>query len=154
MAEQIIIVRTEDRLPAWAPRRALVQFFHDSMQPWSDTPTDIDKAFDYCFSKSDGKGGFLVLMSDNPVGDNEQLAGALLMLRTDMDGYVPGHLLLMVSVMPDRRGQGVGRRIIERALEECSGDVKLHVDYENPARRLYERLGFESKYAEMRLKRP
>jgi len=149
MAKTISIVRTEEQLPAWATRDTLVQFFHDSMQPWSDAPADIDRAFDYCFSQSEGKGGFLALL------DNQgQLGGALMMLRTGMDGYVPGHLLLMVSVAPDLRGQGVGKRIIERALQECPGDIKLHVDYENPARRLYERLGFESKYAEMRLKRP
>ena len=72
------------------------------------------------------------------------------MLDTGMEGYIPENLLLMVSVDPDRRGQGIGKKIIERALAECDGDVKLHVEYENPARRLYERVGFTSKYAEMR----
>ncbi|MDK2978441.1 MAG: hypothetical protein PWP52_1155, partial [Bacteroidales bacterium] len=32
-------------------------------------------------------------------------------------------------------------------------DVKLHVEYDNPAKRLYERLGMTTKYAEMRLKK-
>ena len=45
---------------------------------------------------------------------------------------------------------GLGRRIVERAIEHADGDVKLHVEYDNPARRLYERIGFSSKYAEMR----
>ena len=44
----------------------------------------------------------------------------------------------------------MGHRRVERALDEADGDVKLHVEYENPAKRLYERIGFASKYAEMR----
>ena len=46
--------------------------------------------------------------------------------------------------------RGIGGRLIEHCLGLCNGDVKLHVEYDNPAKRLYERLGFESKYAEMR----
>ena len=47
-------------------------------------------------------------------------------------------------------GRGIGRRTIERALDQADGPVKLHVEYDNPAKRLYERIGFTSKYAEMR----
>jgi ribosomal protein S18 acetylase RimI-like enzyme len=57
-------------------------------------------------------------------------------------------------VDPETRGRGIGGALIERCLAEADGDVKLHVDYDNPAKRLYERLGFTSKYAEMRWKRP
>ena len=51
---------------------------------------------------------------------------------------------------PDLRGQGLGRRIIEEACGGLDGAVKLHVEYDNPAKRLYERIGFSTKYAEMR----
>ncbi len=40
--------------------------------------------------------------------------------------------------------------LIKRSFEIADGDVKLHVEYDNPAKRLYERLGMTSKYAEMR----
>ncbi len=50
----------------------------------------------------------------------------------------------------ERRGQGYGRQMVERIQQECGGGIALHVEYGNPARRLYERLGFTSKYAEMR----
>jgi len=53
-------------------------------------------------------------------------------------------------VDPKSRGCGIGRKLIRQALSRCAGDIKLHVEYDNPAIRLYERLGFSSKYAEMR----
>jgi len=53
-------------------------------------------------------------------------------------------------VEPDARGRGIGGSLIGRVFEECEGQVKLHVEHDNPARRLYERCGFKSKYLEMR----
>ncbi len=76
--------------------------------------------------------------------------GALVMLRTGMKGYVPENILLFVAVDPSARGEGLGSRLVKHAIALCDGNVKLHVEYENPAKRLYERLGFTNKYAEMR----
>ncbi len=81
---------------------------------------------------------------------NGKLAGALLMLKTGMKGFVPENILLFVSVSPAMRGKGIGGRLCKYSIEEADGDVKLHVEYDNPARRLYERLGMTTKYAEMR----
>ena len=39
---------------------------------------------------------------------------------------------------------------MEKALENASGDVALHVEKDNPARFLYEKLGFKNPYLEMR----
>jgi len=141
----LLVARREEDLPAWAPREALAAFFHETMKPYEDTLADVNRGIDYAFSEAEGKGGFLVLAEREG-----RLAGALLMLNTAMGGYVPPNLLLFVSVDPALRGRGVGRRIIERALDACEGPVKLHVEYDNPARRLYERIGFASDYAEMR----
>lgn len=141
-------VTSAEQFPRWAPRAEVVNFFHETMQPYEDTPQDICSALDYAFSGSHYAGGFLMLASTG-----EELAGALLMLRTGMTGFVPEHFLVFVTVNPQLRGQGIGQRLIERCLAECDGSVKLHVDFDNPAKRLYERLGFEHCYAEMRLKR-
>ena len=45
---------------------------------------------------------------------------------------------------------GIGSIMLKKALEISEGDMALHVEYDNPAKHLYERFGFTTKYAEMR----
>ncbi|MGD8440239.1 MAG: GNAT family N-acetyltransferase [Holophagae bacterium] len=141
-------VTSHDGFPDWAPRDTVAEFLHETMKPYHDTLDDVQSALDYGLVPGKGSGGFLMLAHDD-----EQLLGALLMLDTGMSGYVPENILLFVSVDPASRGRGVGGRLIKRSIDECDGDVKLHVEYDNPAKRLYERLGFTTKYAEMRYTR-
>ncbi len=138
-------ITSENEFPSWASRDRLVHFFHEVMQPYHDQIPDIEKALDYALVSGRGQGGFLMLAQEK-----DNLVGALCMLQTGMGGYIPENVLLFVAVNPDLRGQGIGGKLIEHSLRECKGAVKLHVEYDNPAKRLYERLGFQSKYAEMR----
>jgi len=133
--------------PEWLDRPSLVGFLHENLKPYEDTVEDIERGLDYAFSVQPGKGGFVLLAEQD-----RQLHGALVMLHTGMEGYIPPNLLLFIAVLKQSRGKGTGRKLCERATAECEGDVCLHVEYDNPAKRLYERLGFNTKYAEMRLK--
>jgi ribosomal protein S18 acetylase RimI-like enzyme len=74
----------------------------------------------------------------------------LVMNKTGMSGYIPENVLVYVAVDSRYRGEGFGGEIVKKAISMIEGDVKLHVEYENPAKRLYERIGFTTKYAEMR----
>ncbi len=50
-----------------------------------------------------------------------------------------------ISLMPPWRGQGLGTALLEDVLDQAKSAghaVSLHVEERNPARRLYERLGF------------
>jgi GNAT superfamily N-acetyltransferase len=52
---------------------------------------------------------------------------------------------LVVAVLPEVRGQGIGTALLQRLLELVAGSVpavSLSVDPGNPAVRLYRRLGF------------
>ncbi len=141
-------IHKPDDLPAWITRDQLVQFLHESLKPYEDAVPDIERALDYVFKVDGGRGGFIL------IGEIDQKpVGALVMLHTGMKGYIPEDILLFVAVDPSTRGQGLGRKIIDKALSLCPGDVKLHVEYDNPAKRLYERIGFTTKYAEMRYHR-
>jgi [ribosomal protein S18]-alanine N-acetyltransferase len=139
------IVRQPTEIPEFTDLESLAAFFHTEMHPWHDTLEDVSSAMDYAFSDAEGKGGFLLLAEHA-----QELVGGLLMLETGMGGYVPAHILLFVAVKPAVRGQGIGRKLVDKGLDLAGGPVKLHVEYNNPAKRLYERVGFQSKYAEMR----
>ena len=108
---------------------------------------DVGRAMDYGLNIDKSKyGGLLVAATQG-----ENLLGGVLMLKTGMSGYIPPWILLMVYVEPDLRGQGIGGKLIAAVRKHCPGDIKLHVEHDNPAKRLYERIGFKNKYLEMRL---
>lgn len=145
--EDILVKRVDRRseLPIWAREDHIVNFLHNAMKPYEDTIGDIQHGLNYAFSTEAGKGGFLLLARLD-----RQLSGVLVMLNTGMRGYIPENLLLFVAVAPEARRMGIGQDLVMWAIDECDGDVSLHVEYDNPAKRLYERIGFTSKYAEMR----
>jgi ribosomal protein S18 acetylase RimI-like enzyme len=70
-----------------------------------------------------------------------------------MDGYIPENILVYIAVDGKIRGRGVGKKLMQASFEATEGDIALHVEPDNPARRLYEKLGFTNKYLEMRWKR-
>lgn len=139
-------VRTWDEFPPHLPPDQVATFLHQALVPFEDTREDIDRGISDALSPDPPKRGFVLLALDD-----ERLVGALVMLKTGMKGYIPENLLLFVAVDPACRGRGIGGHLCRTATQAVDGDVKLHVEYDNPAKRLYERLGFENKYAEMRL---
>lgn len=124
-----------------------IDFLHENLDEFRDPKEHIAKSLDYVFSKDAGKGGFLLAGIEKGF-----LISALVMNKTGHEGYIPENIIVYVASKSTERGKGLGRQIIEKAIETAGTDVSLHVEYENPAKRLYERIGFSSKYAEMRYK--
>jgi ribosomal protein S18 acetylase RimI-like enzyme len=53
--------------------------------------------------------------------------------------------IMDIALLPEHRGAGIGTTLLSALLEEGAKDgkrVSIHVEKHNPARRLYERLGF------------
>ncbi len=142
---EYLTVLTLQDLPAWAPLDQLTAFLNEKMKPYEDLPEDVERGLRYALDPDVPGNGFAVL-----VQADGRLAGAVVFLETGMRGYIPENVLLFVCVDPALRGRGIGAELIRRAMARCKGQIKLHVEYDNPAKRLYERLGFVSKYAEMR----
>jgi GNAT superfamily N-acetyltransferase len=58
--------------------------------------------------------------------------------------------VLDLALLPSHRGQGIGGGLLAEILAEARGrglPVRIHVEQGNPARRLYERLGFREIHA-------
>ena len=138
-------LRQFDDFPEWTDPESLANFLYDSLKPYEDPLSEVRQGIFDALEPRNGEPGFVLIAEID-----QKVVGALLMLRTGMKGYVPENFLLMVAVDPSTRGHGIGAQIIERSFELAKGDVKLHVEYNNPAKRLYERLGMTNKYAEMR----
>lgn len=144
-AVEIIRIDRPDEFPDWTNREELETFLHEKMRPYHDEIHDVRAALDYAFSEERGMGGFVLLARVNG-----KLGGSLVMLHTAMKGYIPENLLVFVGVDPDLRGRGIGGKLVKRGIDESDGNVKLHVESDNPAKRLYLRVGFEHKYDELR----
>ncbi len=138
-------ITKRSEFPDWLTFDDLAVFLNEVMKPYNDTVPDVKKALKYALSEEHGKGGFIILASEE-----KELKGAVVILNTGMSGYIPEHILLFIAVRPELRGQGIGGKLMDMIQDACPGDIKLHVEHDNPARRLYERQGFTSKYLEMR----
>lgn len=141
----IHVLRKMDDFPSWTNLDRLAEFLYESLKPYEDPLPQVRQGIIDALAPRYGENGFVLIAETD-----HKVQGALIMLRTGMKGYIPENLLLMVAVDPSTRGKGIGAQIIKRSFELADGDVKLHVEYDNPAKRLYERLGMTSKYAEMR----
>ena len=126
-------------------RDEFVDFLFLHLGKFGDPKKDIQKCLDYAFSDEKSEGGYALAAFQ----ENKLVAG-LIMNKTGMGDYIPDWILVYVAVDASYRGKGFGKQIIEKAFNSCDGRIKLHVEYDNPAKRLYERLGFTTKYAEMR----
>jgi len=145
---QIKEIRNTNDFKPDLTQEEFINFLHKHLDRFTDPKEQIAKSIDYAFSSAEGKGGFLLA----GFWDGE-LVGCLVMNNTGMEGYIPENILVYVAVDAKYRGKGIGSDIIKRSFELAKGDIKLHVEYDNPAKKLYERLGMTTKYAEMRLKR-
>jgi ribosomal protein S18 acetylase RimI-like enzyme len=101
---------------------------------------------DYALSEAEGKGGAVIVAKEK-----EQVVGALILNNTGMSGYIPENILVYVAVHNSQRGKGVGKKLVQLATETSNGSIALHVEPDNPARHLYEKMGFTNKYLEYRL---
>lgn len=125
-------------------KKEIADFLEEHLDEFGDTNADILRCLDYAL----GKGGFVIIAREEG-----QIKGAVVVNETGMKGYIPENILVYIAVHCDQRGKGVGKKIMQQAIEKANGDIALHVEPHNPARHLYEKLGFTNKYLEMRLKK-
>ena len=126
----------------------IIDFLFTHLEQYGDEREAIKLCMDYAMARNNKPGGIVITAEDD-----EKLLGATILNETGMEGYIPENILVYIAVHGDARGKGVGKSIMKIAKEAVQGDIALHVEPENPARHLYEKEGFVSKYVEMRFHR-
>lgn len=126
----------------------IVDFLYQHLEQFRDDKDSINNAIEYALGESSRMGGFVIVAYFN-----EEIAGVVVVNKTGMKGYIPENILVYIAVHTELRGKGLGKTLMEKALELAEGNIALHVEHDNPARFLYEKLGFSNKYLEYRLNR-
>lgn len=124
----------------------IADFLHEYLDQFGDEKSAILKCLE--FAQSEEKGGDILLATV----ENE-IVGAVVLNKTGMSSYIPENILVYIAVNNFYRGKGIGKKLMEQAIELVDGNIALHCEPDNPALKLYEKLGFTNKYLEMRLER-
>lgn len=68
--------------------------------------------------------------------------------RLYLERWTNEHRIIDIALVPEAQGHGIGSAILEDLIDEAEQAGKtlsIHVEKENPAMRLYRRLGFEQR---------
>lgn len=125
----------------------LVDFLYTHLQEYGDEKKDIASCLNYAMNR----------ISDRPTSGTvfsayvqDDLVGVAVVNETGMRDYIPENILVYLATHSEYRGQGIASELIKEVIGSCRGSIALHVEHDNPAKRLYEKLGFTNKYSEMR----
>lgn len=143
-----IKVYTPTDKPSLQEKENLVEFLFDNLQEYGDPKSDIEKAVSYALKETTSFGGFILVS----YLENE-ISGVVVVNQTGMKDYIPENILVYIATDKNQRGKGIGKGLMQKAIDCAEGSIALHVEPENPARFLYEKVGFSSKYIEMRYKK-
>lgn len=135
--------------PSVKEKEKIVNFLYQHLEDYGDKKEDILKCLNFAIKESkEALGGFVLVLEVDAT-----IQGVTIINKTGMNGYIPENILVYIAVHNKARGKGYGKILMQKAIELADGDIALHVEPDNPAKHLYEKLGFENKYLEMRLKK-
>ena len=124
--------------------QVIAEFLFTHLEEYGDKVADILKCIDYVMNPE--KGGNIIVGSDE-----DKIVGVVILNNTGMKDFIPENILVYIAVDNSQRGKGYGKKLMQKAIDTAEGNIALHVEPNNPAKGLYEKLGFTNKYLEMRL---
>lgn len=126
-------------------KQAIIDFLYHNLDEFGDERDEIEKCADYALKETTSFGGFIL-----EAFEGDEISCVVILNKTGMKGYIPENILVYIATHRDMRGKGIGKKLVIKALEMAEGSVALHVESDNPAKFLYENVGFTNKYLEMR----
>jgi ribosomal protein S18 acetylase RimI-like enzyme len=138
-------IYNSNNLPVWPKKERLIHFLFEHLEDYGDPKNDIAQCVEYSISKETSKGGLIITAESN-----DEIVGCAVTNKTGMKDYIPENILVYIATHKKYRGKGVGKNLMQRVIENTEGNIALHVEPDNPARFLYQKLGFTNKYLEMR----
>ena len=138
-------VFNSDNKPTLTEKKNIINFLFENLQEYGDPASDIEKAINSALQETPSFGGFVLVAYLNNL-----IVGAVVINQTGMKDYIPENILVYIATHRQHRGKGLGKKLVKEAIEIAEGNIALHVEPDNPAKHLYEKLGFSSKYLEMR----
>ncbi|MBC9811932.1 GNAT family N-acetyltransferase [Crocinitomicaceae bacterium CZZ-1] len=146
----MLVIKTfnEKNKPSTQEKEQIVDFLFANLEQYGDPRQDILKCADYALKEGDSFGGCI-----NAAYQDNEVVGAVIVNKTGMKDYIPENILVYIATDAQKRGQGIGKTLMKKTIDSAEGDIALHVEPDNPAKGLYESLGFTNKYLEMRLKK-
>jgi len=142
------IIQADDKNPTQFEREHIADFLFKQLDQYGDEKGSILKCIAYAFGDNPGQDGFVLVAHEG-----DEILGVVIINKTNMSGFIPENILVYIAVHAKTRGQGVGKSLMKKVIDETEGDIALHVEPDNPAKFLYEKFGFTNKYLEMRLKK-
>ena len=142
----IIKILNPANKPELREKNEIIDFLYTQLEEFGDPKEQIQKAVEYSLKEIPSFGGFILQMKEK-----EQLVGVVVINSTGMGGYIPENILVYIATHKEYRGKGLGKQLMNKASQIADGDIALHVEQDNPAKFLYEKVGYVNKYLEMRL---
>lgn len=135
----------EENKPSPQEKKEIIDFLYQHLEQFGDSKEDIEKCVQYAIKESDSFGGFILQSFEGGV-----TTCIVIVNQTGMKGYIPENILVYIATHKEFRGKGIGKKMMIKAIELADGNIALHVEPDNPAKYLYEKIGFTNKYLEMR----
>lgn len=126
-------------------KNAVINFLHEHTP--NTSKSDIRHAIEYALKEIPSFGGFIYTAHQD-----KQLVGVIIATKTGMTGYNAKHLFVFVSLLPLLNiSEDSATSLLSRAIDYADGDIALHIKPNNPALKLYQKLGFQAQFVELRL---
>lgn len=139
---------TPEEKPSDEEYKRIANFLEAHLEEYGDKIEDIKKCMDYALTTEKSFGGKILVKHLD-----DKIVGSVILNQTGMKGYIPENILVYIAVHHDYRGKKIGKSLMNKAIEVTEGNIALHVEADNPAKFLYEKIGFTNKYLEMRFDR-